>query len=112
MTLVAASILALSLVPAAALKVPAIPAPAPASATESSGPVAEKLPAVQRPRYELFAQKCSRCHALERALAAAFSPDQWDDYLRKKYRRAGTGISPQQAEEIAKFLRYWSTARR
>jgi mono/diheme cytochrome c family protein len=107
MTLLAASLLALSLLPAAALKTPAIPAPGPAAPS----PAAPALPPLQQTRYELFAQKCSRCHALDRALNAGFSADEWDAYLRKKYRRAGAGISRQQFEEIGAFLGYWSTAR-
>jgi mono/diheme cytochrome c family protein len=109
MTLLAASLLALSLLPAAALKTPAIPAPGPAEPSLA----APALPPLQQTRYELFAQKCSRCHALDRALNAGFSAAEWDAYLRKKYRRAGAGagISRQQFEEIGAFLGYWSNAR-
>lgn len=107
MTLLAASLLALTLLPAAALKTPALPAPGP----EAPAPAAPSLPPVQQARYELFAQKCSRCHSLDRALNARFSAGEWDAYLRKKYRRAGAGVSKQQFDEISAFLEYWSTAR-
>src|SRR5512133_3906923 len=98
MTLLAASLLALQLLPAAALKPPPVPMPGPAdSASQPSKVGAPRLPIAQRKRYELFSQKCGRCHGLERSLEAGFRADQWDDYLRKKYRRAGAGISPEQS---------------
>ncbi|HSN13061.1 MAG TPA: hypothetical protein VLT61_00415 [Anaeromyxobacteraceae bacterium] len=110
MTLLHASILALTLLPSAALKAPPIPTPGPASAaSEARAPVAPRLPAERQPQFELFSQKCSRCHAIERALGAGFTADEWDAYLRRKYRRAGAGISREQLEQISAFLRYWST---
>jgi mono/diheme cytochrome c family protein len=114
MTLFAATLLAIQLLPAAALRPPPVPMPGPAPATSPSGPSAvasvdaRRLPIAQRRRYELFSQKCGRCHGLERSLEAGYGADQWDDYLKKKYRRAGAGISPEQSEEIGAFLRYWS----
>jgi mono/diheme cytochrome c family protein len=66
------------------------------------------LPLEQQPGYQLIVQKCGRCHGVEKALNAQLSPDDWDAYLKKKFRRNGAGISPQQAEEIHAFLRSWS----
>jgi mono/diheme cytochrome c family protein len=110
MTLLHATILALSLLPSAALKAPPIPTPGPASASsEARAPIATRLPAGRQSQYELFSQKCGRCHAAERALGAGFTADEWDAYLRRKYRRAGAGISREQLEQINAFLRYWST---
>jgi hypothetical protein len=45
---------------------------------------------------------------VEKALNARLSPDEWDGYLKRKLRKNGAGISPQQAEEIHAFLRAWS----
>ncbi|HSM93911.1 MAG TPA: hypothetical protein VLT47_13595 [Anaeromyxobacteraceae bacterium] len=114
MSLLHASILALALLPSAALKPPPIPTPGPAkdSGPRPTAPSVERLPAVRRAQYEVFAQKCSRCHGLERALDAGFSADEWDAYLRRKYRRAGTGITPEQTRQIDAFLRYWAGATR
>jgi hypothetical protein len=66
------------------------------------------VPLERRPGYELVAQKCGHCHAVEKALHQHFSADEWDGYLKKKLRRNGAGISPQQAEEIGAFLRSWA----
>jgi hypothetical protein len=45
---------------------------------------------------------------VEKALHARFTAGDWDAYLKKKFRRNGAGISPQQAEEIGAFLRDWA----
>jgi hypothetical protein len=114
MTLLYASILSLSLLPSAALKAPPVPTPGPAeSASEARGQTATapRLPAARQSQYELVSQKCSRCHAVEKALSAGFTADEWDAYLRRKFRRAGAGISRDQSEQISSFLRYWATRR-
>lgn len=104
MTLLAASLVVLSLLPTADSEAQASAARGPATA-----PAMSRLPAARRPQYEVFARKCSRCHDLERALSANFSAGEWETYLRRKNRRAGAGITAQQSREIAAFLRYWTT---
>lgn len=108
----AACLLALALLPAAALKPQPIPMPGPAPRAEEPPPLTARLPIAQRERYETFVQKCGRCHAPEKALGESYSAEEWDEYLKKKYRRAGAGITPRQVEQIGAFLRYWATAPR
>jgi mono/diheme cytochrome c family protein len=109
----AACLLALALLPAAALKPQPIPTPGPAPlAEEPPPPLTARLPIAQRERYEVFVQKCGRCHTPEKALGVSYSAPEWDEYLKKKYRRAGAGITPGQMEQIGAFLRYWATAPR
>jgi mono/diheme cytochrome c family protein len=88
-----------------------MPGPAPSEA-DAPPPLEQRLPLEQRARYETFAQKCGRCHGPEKALDAGLSAAEWDDYLKKKNKRSGAGISDRQLEEIAAFLRYWATAPR
>lgn len=59
--------------------------------------------------YRLFAQKCSRCHTLARPLSAGIDDDaHWERYVGRMRRQAGSGISPADAKEILKFLRYYT----
>ena len=72
---------------------------------------ATRVPLERQPGYQLVEQKCGRCHGMEKALDAAFTADDWDVYLRRKYRRAGAGITVEQTEAIGAFLRSWATQR-
>jgi mono/diheme cytochrome c family protein len=112
MTLAAASIIALALLPSAALKPTPVPTPGPATTVASTTSTAPRIPPAHRQRYELFEQKCGRCHGVDKALEATYAAGEWDGYLKKKLRRNGAGISPQQAAEIGAFLRYWATAKK
>ena len=60
-------------------------------------------------RYDLFARKCSRCHALDRPLHARVGAGGWPDYVRRMARHPGAGISEPEQREIALFLAYYST---
>jgi hypothetical protein len=64
-----------------------------------------------RPGYALVQQKCGRCHPMEKTIEAGFAPDDWEPYLRRKLRRHGAGISPEQATEIVRFLSTWARQR-
>ena len=72
---------------------------------------ADRVPVERRPGFELVEQKCGRCHGMEKALNAAFTADDWDGYLKRKYRRAGAGITVEQTEAIGAFLRAWASQR-
>ena len=70
------------------------------------------LPATVGDAYELFAQKCSRCHTLARPLSADISDDaHWERYVGRMRRQAGSGISADDAEKILHFLKYYSKRR-
>lgn len=62
--------------------------------------------------YESFAVNCSKCHQLERALAAPVTDTaHWDIYVAKMMRTAGSAIHPDEAPHILRFL-YWYTERK
>lgn len=63
-------------------------------------------PPEMRERYQLFEQKCSRCHGLDRPLQAHVGAHGWDDYVRRMSRHPGAGISPAEEREIARFLEF------
>jgi hypothetical protein len=59
--------------------------------------------------YRLFAVRCSRCHTLSRPLNASISEySHWEQYVARMRRHSGSGISPQDAEEILVFLKYYT----
>lgn len=61
--------------------------------------------------YKVFAVKCSKCHSLSRAINARLKPDEWTLYVKKMKRRAGSGISDANAEQLIDFLSYYSKER-
>lgn len=68
-----------------------------------------KLPAEVRESYDLFAQKCSRCHTLSRPLGAFISDvSHWRQYVTRMRRQPGSGISEDDAERILVFLEYYT----
>lgn len=63
-------------------------------------------PAEMQQRYQLFADKCSRCHELDRPLQARVGARGWDDYVRRMSRHPGAAISDAEQREIARFLEF------
>jgi hypothetical protein len=62
-----------------------------------------------RSDYESFAVNCSKCHDLDRALAAPVTDHKhWDIYVAKMMRTAGSAINATEAPHILRFL-YWYT---
>ncbi len=63
--------------------------------------------------YKVFEEKCSGCHTLARALNAPYAtPEEWNTYVNKMMRKAGSGIDKAQAKQIFKFLVYDSKERK
>lgn len=56
--------------------------------------------------YELFAQKCSRCHTVARPINSTFTPEEWRKYVHKMRQKPGSGLTLKTAEQIIKFLIY------
>ena len=56
--------------------------------------------------YELFTNKCSRCHTVARPINSTFMPEEWRKYVYKMMRKPGSGLTPKTAEEIIRFLMY------
>jgi hypothetical protein len=72
-----------------------------------------QLPEVVRPDYQLFARRCSKCHSLARPLGSGITDDEvWIAYVNRMRRQPGSGISPQDAAPILRFLHYYSSEQR
>lgn len=73
---------------------------------ESITPVSEaQLTPELRADYDVFAQKCSKCHSLSKPLNAGYDDDQvWVRYVAKMRRQPGSGISQRDGEAILRFL--------
>jgi hypothetical protein len=71
------------------------------------------LPRSVRADYELFAQRCSRCHSLAHPLNAGITDmNEWRNYVRRMRRQPGSGIAPEEEEPILRFLACYSGPRR
>ena len=71
------------------------------------------LPVALRGDYELFADRCSRCHSLARPLNARINDDQhWRDYVARMRAQPNSGIAPADVPALMRFLNYWSAQRR
>jgi hypothetical protein len=71
--------------------------------------VVQSYPPAVAESYRLFANRCSRCHTLERPLNASITEyGHWEEYVARMRRHAGSGISPKDAEQILVFLKHWS----
>ena len=78
-------------------------------AGRSEGLDAAALPADVRPDYEVFAQKCSKCHSLARPLLSGVTDDAfWKEYVERMRRQPASGISPADEIPILRFLHYYS----
>jgi hypothetical protein len=68
-----------------------------------------KLPENIRADYELFANRCSKCHSLARPLTANITDDeQWVLYVNRMRRQPGSGISRADQDGILRFLKYYA----
>jgi hypothetical protein len=71
------------------------------------------VPPNLRADYELFAQRCSKCHSLARPLDSGITEDDyWRDYVTRMRRQPGSGISPADEEPILRFLFYYAAEQR
>ena len=67
------------------------------------------VPADIRPEYQLFAQRCSKCHSLARPLSSGITDDTyWRWYVERMRLQPGSGISPEDEPPILRFLHYYS----
>ena len=63
-------------------------------------------PAQMQADYHLFAERCSRCHGLARALNARIKVGRWAVYVRRMSRLPGAGLSLADQTRIAGFLEF------
>ena len=69
-------------------------------------------PKMQR-AYALFAQKCSRCHTLARPINSQWATSVfWEHYVKRMWRKPGSGINGVEAKQIWDLLVYDSQARK
>jgi hypothetical protein len=67
------------------------------------------LPRAVRADYAVFAHRCSKCHSLARPLNSGITDDgYWAMYVARMRRQPGSGISPDDAVAILRFLHYYS----
>jgi len=71
-----------------------------------------RLPQERRAEYNLFADRCSRCHSLARPLNAGITrEDEWRNYVRRMRRQPSSGIAPEDEEPLVRFLVWYSANR-
>ena len=63
-------------------------------------------PAKMQEAYNLFTNKCSRCHTVARPINSTFTSEEWRKYVYKMMRKPGSGLKPKTAEKIIEFLIY------
>ncbi len=67
------------------------------------------LPADIRAEYGVFAQRCSKCHSLTRALNSGISDDHyWQLYVERMRRQPASGITLDDVPVVRRFLHYYS----
>jgi hypothetical protein len=64
-------------------------------------------------RYKVFSVKCSKCHTLARPINSDYVlDDEWERYVKRMMRNAGTFISADEGKLIYEFLTYDSKIRK
>ena len=71
------------------------------------------LPPEVRADYNVFAQRCSRCHSLARPLNSGIDDDAyWQLYVTRMRRQPGSGITSEDEAVILRFLHFYSLERK
>jgi hypothetical protein len=74
---------------------------------------ATKLPDDVRADYDVFAQRCSKCHSLARPLQSGIDDDAfWALYVARMRRQPGSGISQEDTVRILRFLHFYAEEQR
>src|SRR5512141_2532054 len=72
-----------------------------------------KYPGEIKKKYKTFQELCSSCHPRARAVNCDFAlEDDWERYIKRRMRRGGKLISPEEAQEIFEFAMYDSKTRK
>jgi hypothetical protein len=75
----------------------------------AEGLTARTIPDEVRADYDVFADRCSKCHSLSRPLRSGITDDRfWKEYVERMRRQAGSDISVADEEPILRFLHYYS----
>lgn len=101
---------AITLAAGLALGLPACgPQPLAEPALKGDGLDPSALPPEVRGDYAVFAQRCSKCHALSRALESGIDDDAfWKRYVERMRHQPASGISLTDQARILSFLHYYS----
>ncbi len=71
-----------------------------------------RIPQEKRSEYNLFADRCSRCHSLARPLNAGITREaEWRNYVRRMRRQPSSGIAPEDEDTLVRFLVWYSANR-
>lgn len=72
-----------------------------------------KYPDGIKENYEVFTQKCSQCHKINRPINSDYAlPDEWSRYIKRMMHKPGSGISNAEGKKIYEFLVYDSSIRK
>ncbi len=72
-----------------------------------------KYPQDMKDRYKVFSVKCAKCHTLARPINCDYVlEDEWERYIKRMMRRAGSFIKPEEGKQIFEFVTYDSKTRR
>jgi hypothetical protein len=72
-----------------------------------------KYPADMQAKYKVFAKKCVNCHTLARPINCEFAlDDEWERYVKRMMRKAGTLINAEEGKQIFEFVTYDSKIRK
>ncbi len=76
---------------------------------QGEGVVLSSVPLELRDEYALFAQRCSKCHSLARALNNGERDEKyWALYVTRMRRQPSSGIAPADEPPILRFLNFHS----
>lgn len=72
-----------------------------------------KYPKEMQDKYKVFSVKCAKCHTLARPINSDYVlEDEWERYVKRMMRNAGTFISADEGKQIYEFLVYDSKTRK
>lgn len=72
-----------------------------------------KYPKAQQDGYQVFSEKCSRCHTLARPINSDYAlPEEWSAYVDKMRHKPRSGITDEAQKTITDFLIYDSSVRK
>ena len=72
-----------------------------------------KYPPDMQARYKVLTVKCAKCHTIARVINCEFAlEDEWERYIKRMMRKAGTLISPDEGKQIFEFVVYDSKIRK
>lgn len=72
-----------------------------------------KYPKAQQDAYQVFSEKCSRCHTLARPINSEYAlPEEWTTYVFMMRHKPRSGIDDAAQKTITDFLIYDSSVRK